>query len=192
MIFSLIGALILVQLAHDALPATWNFYTMQKFGWTADDVGWSLAAVGVLTALTMGVLPRLVVTRIGETNAVYLGYVAAAAGYAGYAFSNSPWTFYGWMIVWALSGVGGPAMTSILSKQVPANEQGELQGALASLASATSVIAPMVMTGLFWSFTSKTAPVYFPGASFLASAACELGALLIFFAVHNRLKTAPA
>lgn len=192
MIFSLIGVLILTQLAHDALPATWTFYVMEKFHWTPLQVSYSLMAVGLLTSVSFAVLPRFIVPWLGETNAVYVGFFAAACGYAGYAISSEPWMIYAWMVVWAFSGVGSPALSSILSKQVPANEQGELQGALASLASATSVFAPLVMTGLFSYFTSRAAPIYFPGAPFLAAGLCELGALLIFFAVHNKLRVAAA
>ncbi|HEY1706653.1 MAG TPA: TCR/Tet family MFS transporter [Rhizomicrobium sp.] len=191
MIFGLIGVLVLTQLAHDALPATWTFYVMERFHWNPAQVGYSLMAVGVLTSFTFAVLPRLVIPLLGEVNAVYAGFFAAACGYAGYAFSSEPWMLYAWMIVWALAGVGSPALNSILSRQVPADEQGELQGALGSLSSLTSVFAPVVMTNLFSYFTGGHAPVYFPGASFLAAALCELGALAIFFTVHNRLRVEP-
>ena len=128
MMFGLIGVGILLQLAHDALPATWTYYTMLKFDWRSGDVAISLMAVGALTAVSFGVLPRLVVPRIGETNAVYVGLFCSAVGYAGYAFSGAPWMLYTWMVVWSLGGVGGPALNAIMSKQVPADEQGELHG----------------------------------------------------------------
>lgn len=191
MIFGLIGVIILGRLAHDANPATWTYYTMEKFGWGPGDVAWSLVAVGVLTTFSFGVLPRLVIPRIGETNAVYIGLLFAALGYAGYAFSIAPWMLYASMLVWAFGGAGNPALNSILSQQVPPNEQGELQGALASMGSATSVFAPLVMTGLFSYFTSSHAPIYFAGASFLAAGIFEFGSLVIFFLVHGRLRTAP-
>ncbi len=70
---------------------------------------------------------------------------------------------YGWMIVWALGGVGSPAVNAILSRQVPPDEQGELQGALGSLSSLTSIFAPEVMTNLFSFFTSGHAAGLFPG-----------------------------
>jgi DHA1 family tetracycline resistance protein-like MFS transporter len=149
-------------------------------------------AVGALTAFSFGVLPRIVVPRIGEVNSVYVGFLCAAIGYAGYAFSNSPWQLFGWMIVWALAGIGNPALNSIMSKQVPASEQGELQGAVASLGSLTSIAAPVVMTGLFAYFTSGRAFIYFAGASFLAAALFELGALGIFARTKPHTELAPA
>jgi DHA1 family tetracycline resistance protein-like MFS transporter len=191
MIFSLIGVMILTQLAHDALPATWTYFVMEKFHWGPGDVAWSLVAVGALTSVTFAVLPRLVVPRIGEVNAVYVGFVFAAIGYTGYAFSGQPWVLYAFMVVWSLGGIGNPAFNSIVSQQVLSSEQGELQGAIGSLSSATSVIAPVILTSLFSYFTSSLAPIYFPGASFLAAGMFEVAAVLIFFAVHARLRQAP-
>jgi MFS transporter, DHA1 family, tetracycline resistance protein len=187
MIFALIGVTVLTQLAHDALPATWTYYTMLKFHWTSAQVGYSLMAVGALTAVSFGVLPRLIVPRIGETRAVYVGLFFAALGYAGYAFSATPWMIYAWMAVWALGGIGGPALNAIMSKSVPANEQGELMGALASAGSITSVVAPLLLTNLFAYFTSDHAFIYFAGASFLAAALFEFGALGVFAGVQPRI-----
>ena len=192
MVFGLIGVTILAQLAHDSLPATWTYYTMLKFNWTSAQVGYSLMAVGALTAASFGVLPRIVVPRIGEVNAVYVGFLCAAMGYAGYAFSNSPLQLYGWMVIWALAGIGGPALNSIMSKQVSASEQGELQGAVASVGSLTSIAAPLMMTNLFAYFTSGRAFIYFAGASFLAAALFELGALGLFARTKPHAALAPA
>jgi MFS transporter, DHA1 family, tetracycline resistance protein len=192
MMFGLIGVGILLQLAHDALPATWTYYTMLKFGWGPGDVAISLMVVGALTAVSFGVLPRLVVPRIGETNAVYVGLFCSGVGYAGYAFSGAPWMLYTWMVVWSFGGVGGPALNAIMSKQVPADEQGELMGARASMDSITSIVAPLMMTNLFAYFTSASAPIYFAGASFLAAALFELGALGLFARTKPRAALAPA
>ena len=180
MLIGLVGVTILMQLAHDSLPSIWTYYTMLKFHWTAANVGTSLMAVGALTAVSFGVLPRLVVPRVGEINAVYIGFFFSGLGYAGYAFSAAPWMMYAWMVVWSLGGIGGPALNAIMSKSVPANEQGELQGALASAASITSVVAPLLMTNLFAYFTSGHAFIYFAGASFLAAALFEFGAMGVF------------
>lgn len=192
MMFGLLGVGVLLQLAHDALPATWTYYTMLKFGWGPADVAISLMVVGALTAVSFGVLPRLVVPKIGETNAVYVGLFCAALGYAGYAFSGAPWILYAWMVMWSLGGLSGPALNAIMSARVPADEQGELMGARASLDSITSIVAPLLMTNLFAYFTSGHAFIYFAGASFLAAALCEFGALGIFARTKARTALAPA
>ena len=176
----LIGVLVLVQFAHDCLPSTWTYYTMLKFGWGPAMVGWSLVAIGALTVISFAVLPRFLVPRIGETGAVYMGLFFAALAYAGYGLASESWIFYAWMIPFTLGGVAGPALNAILSHRVPANEQGELQGAVSSITSLTSVAAMWAMPSLFAWFTGPAAPVYCPGAAFMAACVCELGALLLF------------
>ena len=176
----LLAVLVLVQFAHDSLPSVWTYYTMLKFGWGPGDVAWSLVAIGALSAFSYAVLPGLVVARIGEKGAVYLGFVFGTASYFGYALAAKAWMFYAWMIPFTLGGVGGPALNAIMSHSVPPTEQGELQGASSSVTSLTSVVAMWAMPTLFAWFTGKGAPIYFPGASFFAAAICEVGALLLF------------
>ena len=176
----LIAVLVLAQFAHDCLPSTWSYYTMLKFGWGPGEIAWSLVAVGGLMAVAFATLPRLLVPRLGEAGAVYVGFACAAIAYAGYAFAARGWIFYAWMIPFTLGSVGGPTLNAIMSHRVPPTEQGELQGASASLTSLTSVAAMWAMPMLFAWFTGPAAPVYFPGAAFLAAALCEAGALLLF------------
>ena len=182
----LFAMLVLGQLAHDSLPSTWTYYTMLKFGWGPGDVALSLVAIGILTTLSFAVLPRVLVPRIGQANSVYLGLFCGALAYAGYAIATQVWVFYAWMIVFTFGGVANPAMTAILSEQVPADQQGELQGVIASITSLTSIGAPLMMTSLLAWFSGPHAPVYFPGAAFMAAALCELGGLALFFLARRR------
>jgi DHA1 family tetracycline resistance protein-like MFS transporter len=184
----LFAMLVLGQLAHDSLPSTWSYYTMLKFGWGPGDVGLSLVAIGILTALSFAVLPRVLVPRIGQAKCVYLGLACGALAYAGYAISTQVWMFYAWMIVFTFGGVANPAMSAILSEQVGPDQQGELQGVIASITSLTSVGAPLLMTSLLAWFSGPHAPVYFPGAAFMAAALCELGGLALFFLARRRAR----
>src|SRR5262249_5745943 len=102
--------------------------------------------------------------------------------------ATSGWMMYGWMVVWSLSGLAGPALQGIMSRQVSESEQGELQGALASIGSLTSIVAPLMLTNLFWFFTSPLAPTYLPGAPFLAASLFCTGALGIFMAAQRRAR----
>lgn len=178
---------VLMRLAHDCLPSTWTYYTMLKFGWGPGGVAWSLVAVGVLTTLSYGVLPRLVVPRLGERCAVISGLFCGALAYAGYAFAANAGIFYGWMIVFALGGMAEPAFNALMSHKVPADEQGALQGIIASTESLTSVISPLLMTNLFAFFTAPGTVVYFPGASFAAASLVELSALALFALAMTRV-----
>ncbi len=189
-LIGLVGVVILMRLAHDANPSIFTYYTMLKFHWSPRDVALALGAFGVLMAGVYGFLPRLVVPRIGETMAVVLGLSFEAIGFTGYALSTSGAIMFAWMAVWTLSGLAGPALSAIQSKAVPATEQGELQGALACVGSLTSIVAPSLLTNLFSFFTGPSAPVYFPGAAFLAAGAFAALALLLFAAMQPRLRAA--
>ena len=90
---------------------------------------------------------------------------------------------FAFMIPYCLGGICGPALQAIISSQVPANEQGELQGGLTSLISATAIIGPPLMTNIFSYFTSEAAPFYFPGAAFIMGAL--LTAMSTFLAMRS-------
>jgi DHA1 family tetracycline resistance protein-like MFS transporter len=88
---------------------------------------------------------------------------------------------YAFMIPYSLGGIAGPSLQGIISAHVPPNEQGELQGALTSLMSATAIIGPLIMTNLFAYFTSAQAPIIFPGAAMLLGAILSvLSAILAY------------
>ena len=85
---------------------------------------------------------------------------------------------FAFLVPYCLGGIAGPSLQSIMSANVPKNEQGELQGALTSLMNLTTIIGPALMTNLFRYFTEPVAPFYFPGSSFF------LGAILILAGVY--------
>ncbi len=191
-IVGLFGVVVLMRLAHDANPAVWTYYTMLKFHWSPREVGYSLMAVGAMTAIVFGFLTRIIIPRIGEERAVYVGLACGAIGFAGYAFSTEGWMMYAWMAAWAFMGLVSPSLNAIVSKLVGPNEQGELQGALACLGSLTSIAAPPLLTNLFSYFTGASAPVYFPGAAFLAAALFLMFAALAFARTRHAPTMAPA
>ena len=84
--------------------------------------------------------------------------------------ASDGWMMYLFLVPYCLGGIAGPALQGIMSNQIPDNEQGELQGGLASVISLTSIIGPVLMTTLFSYFTSDKLPVYFPGAAFIMAA----------------------
>ena len=176
----LFGVIVLMRLAHDANPVIWTYYTILKFNWSPAQVGYSLMVVGAMLAFVFSFVTRIVVPRVGEVRSVYLGLACGMVGFTGYAFASPGWVLYAWMAVWVLMGLAGPSLNAIMSKQVGPAEQGELQGALASLGSLTSVAAPPILSNLFGYFTSDAAPIYFPGAAFFAASLCMGLAALVF------------
>src|SRR5688572_1502685 len=168
MLAGLLLAVFLYQVAHDSLPAVWTFYTIEKFGWSQAEIGYSLGFVGVMTAIVMGGLTGVIVKRIGDRNAIVLGFTVMALAFFGYAFASEGWMVYFAIAIGSLGGIANPSVQSVMSRQAGPSQQGELQGAVASLHSIAAIISPLVMTQLFSYFShAESAPVYFPGAAFL-------------------------
>lgn len=182
----LIGSLVLVYLAAHAVQSNWNFFNIEKFKWSPKMIGISLGVVGLLVGAVQGGLVRIVNPKIGNEKSVYIGLGLYALGLLLFAFASQSWMMFVFLIPYCLGGIAGPALQSIISGHVPPNEQGELQGALTSLMSATSIIGPPLMTNLFAYFTKSTAPVYFPGAAFLLGAIFMMAsALWAYYALRS-------
>ena len=180
-ILGLIASLVLLYIAGNSVQGIWSYFTIEKFHWTSDMVGYSLGFVGLTVAIVQGGLTRIIIPKLGQKRSVYVGLCFYAIGLVLFAFANQGWMMYAFMIPYAMGGIAGPAIQGIISGQVPANEQGELQGSLTSLMSLTSIVGPLIMSGLFAYFTSKNAPIYFPGASFLAGSICTIISVLLAY-----------
>lgn len=167
MVLGLVGGYFCVQLASQAHPSTWSYFTMKVFDWTPDEVGYSLAFVGLIVAVVQGGLTRVITPKIGERKAISYGLLLWALGFLLFAFATESWMMYAFMIPFGLGGLAGPALQSLITQQVGANEQGELQGGLTSLQSITTILGPLFASNLFAYFTTKEHN--FPGAAFLAA-----------------------
>jgi DHA1 family tetracycline resistance protein-like MFS transporter len=177
LIAGLIASMICVYIAGFATQSTWTFFTMEVFKWNEAMVGFSLGFIGLLMAVVQGGLIRIINPALGLKRSIYVGLILYALGFVMIAFSTKDWMLFAFSVPLCMGGIAGPAVQGIISNQVPANEQGELQGALTSLMSVTSIVGPIVMTGLFSYFTKKDTILYLPGAPFL------MGALLIFVSI---------
>lgn len=173
-------ALFLYDLAHFAYPAVWSFYTKEAFAWTNAEIGLSLAIVGVSFAVAQGWLIRIVVPRLGEARTAFWGFIVSVAGLVLFGIVTEGWMLYAIIPFTGLGALITPAMTALMSRRVPADAQGELQGALSAVLGVTLIISPVLMTQIFGHFTSAAAPVYLPGAPFLGAAFLMALALVPF------------
>jgi DHA1 family tetracycline resistance protein-like MFS transporter len=82
-------------------------------------------------------------------------------------------------------------MNAIMSKQVPPESQGELQGGIASMSSLTTIFGPLLLTQTLGRFSAADAPIYFPGAAFLLATALALIALVIVMRVNASSSALP-
>ena len=170
----LVISLVLTFIASHAVQSNWSFYTMYKFNWTAEIVGYSLAVVGVLVAFVQGFLIRKIIPRLGQVKSIYLGMSFSALGLLLFGLASESWMMVAFLIPYCLGGIAGPSIQGVISSQVPANEQGELQGALTSLMSLCGVFGPLLMTNLFAFATAKNSTFHVPGAPFFLASCLTL------------------
>lgn len=176
----------LIYLAAQAVQGNWNFFTIHRFGWTEGLVGISLAVVGLLVGAVQGGLIRVINPKLGNEKSIYLGLLLYTLGLTLFAFASEGWMMFVFLIPYCLGGIAGPSLQATLAQHVPPNEQGELQGALTSLMSLTTIIGPLIMNNLFKYFTTPKAPFYFPGISFLLGAFFMLMSVLIAWIALSR------
>ena len=186
----MVVAFFLIYMAGKSVETTWAYYTMLRFDWTVAQVGYSLAFVGVLVAIVQGGLVGIISKKIGTYKTVIYGFLFWTTGLVLFAFATSGWQMYAFCLVYCLGGIAGPTMQSIMSNQVPANEQGELQGALTSLMSVTAIIGPPLMTGVFAAFTKDSVPFEFPGAAFALGALLACAGLVFAYRALKRISIA--
>ncbi|MCR4282266.1 MAG: TCR/Tet family MFS transporter, partial [Bauldia sp.] len=159
---------VLAQFAERMLEANWVLFTAYQFAWGAAAVGVSFAWVGVLFVFTQGVLVRVVVPKLGEWRTLTWGLAIAAACMALIGFATQGWMLYAIIVPYVLGwGLSGPAIQALVTRAVPRNEQGILQGAITSAATASGVLAAPLSGALFGYFIGQAAPVHLPGVAFL-------------------------
>lgn len=182
-ILSLTFVLILVYIGGHAVQSNWNYFTMYMFQWDEKMVGISLGVIGLLVGLVQGGLIRWTMKWMSEKQSIIYGIFLYAVGMLLFAFAKEGWLMLVFLIPYCLGGICGPALQSIITKSVAANEQGELQGSLTSLISATSIVGPPLMNNLFYYFTHDEAPFHFPGAPFFLAFILMLAGM--FLARYN-------
>ncbi|RPD39848.1 TCR/Tet family MFS transporter [Chitinophaga barathri] len=182
----LAASFFLIYLGAQAVQGNWNFFTIYRFGWSEKMVGISLAVVGVLVGGVQAGLTRVVVPKLGNEKSIYVGLSFYILGLVLFAFATQGWMMFLFLIPYCLGGICGPSLQSVISGHVPANQQGELQGALTSLMSLTAIFGPIIMNGSFTYFTTDKAPFQFPGIHFLLGAACILLSIVFTYKVLSR------
>ena len=178
----------LVYMAGQSVQSIWAFFGIERFQWSEKIIGISLGMVGLCVGLVQGVLIRYINPKLGNVKSIYIGFGLYALGLVLFACATRGWMMFVFLIPYCLGGISGPALQSIITGHVPANEQGELQGALTSLISATSIISPVVMTSLFAYFTSKSTSLYLPGAPFILGAILMAAAGFLAYKVLHKEK----
>ncbi|MEL6683310.1 MAG: TCR/Tet family MFS transporter, partial [Pseudomonadota bacterium] len=160
------------EFANMVYPTLWAFWGREVFAWDGFTIGLTLSAYGVLIAVVQaGVLPQLT-KRFGDFKTLKIATIAAILAMLGFGGAGTVWAVAILLPIAALSDMAPPLMTAFASNRVGEDQQGLVQGVIASLSSVAAVVAPLALTGVFERFIND-GPLYLPGAPYL------LGALLI-------------
>jgi DHA1 family tetracycline resistance protein-like MFS transporter len=166
-LIGLVLAIFILYVGSHAVQSNWNYFTMYQFNWDEKMVGISLGIIGLLVGIVQGGLIRWINPKIGNVKSIYFGLALYTIGMFLFAFATESWMMFVFLIPYCLGGIAGPALQAVVSEQVDPSEQGEIQGTLTSLMSASAIVGPPMMASVFYYFTHNEAPFLFPGAPFV-------------------------
>jgi DHA1 family tetracycline resistance protein-like MFS transporter len=178
-VFALAGVLFLMGVAHMVYPSTFVLYADYRFGWGSQMVGYTLAIVGVLSAVIQGGLIGRAIKAWGERRTLLFGLAMGSLGFMLYGLAPTGYWFWAAMPITAMWGFAMPAAQGIMTKQVAPTEQGRLQGAIGSLASVAGIIGPLVFSRAFASTTNHGPHNPWVGITFWLAGAMVFLALLL-------------
>jgi DHA1 family tetracycline resistance protein-like MFS transporter len=172
-VFALATVTLIYLIAANAYSSTWTFSMAAKFGWSPRMIGLSLGATGLGMATVRAFVTGRLVARIGERRTAIFGLSWGVL--AGTAFALVPvgWMVFPLALVAALEAVTYPSLNAMMTRRAPPEQQGELQGAIASLTSLASMFGPTLMTRAFAGFSTRGHGLFFPGAPFALTAVLD-------------------
>ena len=182
-VFGLAAVVFIANLAHYVYPSVFVLFADYRYDWGPRDVAWVLAVVGVCSVIVNGALVGRVVKAFGERRALLFGLSCGVVGFLIYGFAREGWMFWLGIPVSALWALASPSTQALITRQVGAQVQGRIQGALMSLVSLAGIIGPTLFAGSFGYFIGQSAPVHLPSAPwFIAAAllACAVGLAWVF------------
>lgn len=168
-----------LYLGAHAVQSTWNYFTMYRFHWNESTVGISLAIVGTLVAIVQAGLAQKAARLLGLERSIVIGFALYTIGMFLFSIAPSTLILFLCLIPYSLGGIAMPNLQSYMAGKVDPSQQGELQGGLTSVVSLTTIIGPVMMSQIFYFFTTSRAPFVFPGAAFFLGGIFMLVSLII-------------
>ena len=139
----------------EAYATCWALWGNDTFQWNGLWVGLSLGTFGICQTLAQAFLPGPAVKLLGERAAILIGLAGACLALIVMAFATQSWVIFAIMPVFALGGIGVPALQSLATRQVDDSQQGQFQGVLASALSLASIVAPLGFSSFYFLFREQ-------------------------------------
>jgi DHA1 family tetracycline resistance protein-like MFS transporter len=166
-------------LAQFVLYTSWVLYTTFKFGWGPLENGWSLAAVGIVSAVVQGLLLGRILKRISPRRLAVLGLFSSATAYALWGAATQSWMMFAIIFVNLLGATVAATIQSIISGAADAHNQGQTLGAIGGLNSLMAVVAPPIGAALLTMVSHLPKGDWRIGAPMYFCAALQAAALLL-------------
>jgi len=180
------------NLGHDALPNTFVLYSTQRWSFDERAIGLSLAIVGVSSLIVQGFVVGRAVAALGEYRALLTGLGLGIAAELLLGLAPTSALFLIGLPIFSFFGLTGASLQALATREVAANEQGQLQGALSSLRSICTIITPGLYTGTFALFVGPLAGLGVPGAPFLLAAILLASAFAVLVRSARALRSPAA
>lgn len=194
-VFDLACMYFIFMFAQAMLQNVWVLYMNYRYSWTPRDVGLSLGSIGVMAVIVQGGFVKRIIARTGERKGLVIGLVNSAVIMAGYGAATRGWMIYALIFVGAWGGIAGPSAQALITKHVPANEQGGVQGSLSGLTSLSYIFAPLLAAWSFSRCIADDARWHIPGIAFFEASVLMLVALALAyrsFQLDDRVGAKPA
>jgi len=166
-------------LAQYVLYTCWVLYTTFKFGWGPRDNGWSLAAVGVVSAIVQGLLMGRILQVISVRRLAVLGLISSTLAYVLWGAATRSWMMYAIIFVNLLGATVSSTIQSMISGAADAQNQGKTLGAIGGLNSLMAVIAPAIGAPLLTMVSHLPKGDWRIGAPFYFCSMLQAGALIL-------------
>lgn len=185
-VMPLCAVLFVYMFATSVYPAIWPFWGIAKFDWPVATVGLSLAAFGLVSAVFQGVLTGPAVARYGEVRVCLIGLLSSVVACFGYGLAGGLVVVVILMVIHGPEGFVHPMLNALMSKAVPEDAQGELQGGISSVMNLAMLCGTVFFAQVFGYFLSADAPVQSPDVAFFIAGAILCGALALFAAFARK------
>ena len=172
--------------ASSVYAAVWPFWGPAKFGWSVAMVGLTLAAFGIVTALFQGLLLGPAVARFGEVRVVVIGLVSAVLAATGYGLAPGLLAVLILLVVHGPEGFVHPMLSALMSKAVPDDAQGELQGGISAVMNIAMLGGTVFFSQIFGYFMQPAAPFVSADMAYFVAGALLLLTLGLFVATRPR------
>ncbi|TWF52126.1 TCR/Tet family MFS transporter [Neorhizobium alkalisoli] len=149
----------------EAYGTCWSLWGADTFHWNGLWIGLSLGAFGICQTLSQAFLPGPAARLLGERGAILTGVASGCLALTVMAFAGEGWMIFAIMPIFALGGIGAPALQSLATRQVDEDRQGQFQGVLASTVSLASIIGPLGFSSFYFVVRDQ-----WPGAIWLSVA----------------------